>query len=144
MLHYSGATPCKPLHRDTLDLPIEWQYPKTRARNPSTAPLTRASLYRPLKDLGGFLPSGVVTCRPVGILSFLGASCLSCGYPGWPSTVALESLRGRGPFCVFLKDVLPFWVVSCLSRGYPAFLVGNLPFLGGALPLPRWEFMDLP
>ena len=34
-----GATPCKPPHRDTPDLPIEGQYPKPRGANPSTVVL---------------------------------------------------------------------------------------------------------
>ena len=94
----------------------------------------------------------------MGILSFLGVSCLSCGYPGWPSTVVLESLGGRRSFCEVscLSWVAlyggpgkpwgypPFCGVSCLPGAYPAFLVvvahlGRYPVLERGI-LPSWGY----
>ena len=185
---------------DTLGLPIEWQCPKTRARNPSAVvPQGRPSTVV-LEDLGGILPFWRISCLPGGILGFLGGilplwwvswvalfggpgepwgyplflggvSCLPGKYilPFWWCPALLGGVSclpwgilafwwgilgflclsegGILPFWGFralLGCVLPFWVVSCLSGGYPAFLVGNLPCLEGALPLSRWEFMGLP
>ena len=63
-----GATPCKPLHRDTLDLPIEWQYPKTRGEIPLRWSPHKVALY------GG----------PEGPCPF-GASFWPSGASFWPS-----------------------------------------------------------
>ena len=111
-----GATPCKPPHRDTLDLPIESQYPKTTPCNPSVVVLS---------SCGGLVFSSFAAFWG-GILPFWGVSCLPGGYPETTCvnpSVVVSSCGGLvfflQPFAgtAFLGSFLPSQGVSCLPGG---------------------------
>ena len=139
----------KALRFVALDLPIEWQYPKTTSCNPSTvAPHKSVPLPSPSLSGGISCPFGALfpfwrSPASQGILSFWGrllplwggilpsgVSCLLGGIPSSlygrppqerPSTVVLRGLKGILPVW---GGVLPSSAVSCLFGGV-------LPFWGG-------------
>ena len=142
-----GATPCKPPHRDTPDLPIEWQYPKTRGEIPLPASSTSSSLYRGLLVLHVAFWAFVLVfwafilafCFWAFILAF-GASFGSFGPLFWPC----------GPS--FWPSGLSFWPSGLLGLhfGLLGLHFGRLGLYSGLLALVwlechgRWEFTGLP
>ena len=123
-----GATPCKLPHRDTLDLPIEWQFPKTRARNPSTAPPHKSVPLGPLRNivplrpLQGRSPStviplrhNIVPLRPSPLYNIVPLRPFQGGSP-W------RYLPFWGSLLFFWGGLLPLWGGILPSWGYPVLL----------------------